>query len=173
MGGGLGSMGWIWGLWGELGSMGWMWGRRFYGANDPPLPPPSPPPPLFLSLHSDPWAPPLPPPPMAPPLPATPPLVATPLPATPPLSLLGAGGGGGEEGEVRLRPLLAFAPAAVARLLEGLGGAQRRAHEVGARLAARGGYLGGGGSRGGGLGLWGSEMGLGEMGGGFGVQSVV
>ena len=65
---------------------------------------------------------------------------------------------------MRLRPLLAFAPAAVARLLEGLGGAQRRAHEVGARLAARGGYLGGGGSRGGGLGLGGSEMGLGEMG---------
>lgn len=73
---------------------------------------------------------------MAPPLPATP-LLATPLPATPPLSLVGAGGGGGEEGEVRLRPSLAFAPAAVARLLEGLGGAQRRAHEVGARLAAR------------------------------------
>ena len=74
---------------------------------------------------------------------------------------------------MRLRPLLAFAPAAVARLLEGLGGAQRRAHEVGAKLAARGGYLGGRGVQGGGLGWQGSEMGLGEMGGGLGVRSVV
>ncbi|XP_074787074.1 E3 ubiquitin-protein ligase BRE1B [Athene noctua] len=44
---------------------------------------------------------------------------------------------GPEEGELRLRPRLAFAPAAVARLVEGLAGAHRRAHELGARLAAR------------------------------------
>ncbi|XP_075580807.1 LOW QUALITY PROTEIN: E3 ubiquitin-protein ligase BRE1B [Pelecanus crispus] len=44
---------------------------------------------------------------------------------------------GPEEGELRLRPRLAFAPAAVARLVEGLAGAHRRAQELGARLAAR------------------------------------
>ncbi|XP_066840548.1 E3 ubiquitin-protein ligase BRE1B [Anser cygnoides] len=58
---------------------------------------------------------------------------------------LGAGGrlrGGAEPqrprgGELRLRPRLAFAPAAVARLVEGLAGAHRRTQELGARLAAR------------------------------------
>ncbi|XP_035428386.1 LOW QUALITY PROTEIN: E3 ubiquitin-protein ligase BRE1B, partial [Cygnus atratus] len=44
---------------------------------------------------------------------------------------------GPEEGELRLRPRLAFAPAAVARLVEGLAGAHRRTQELGARLAAR------------------------------------
>ena len=150
----------LWG-WERYGALwGWEGSYGCCGSLTPPIPPPHNPP---LFSDSDPWAaPPLPPAPMAPPLPATP-LLATPLPATPPLSLVGAGGGGGEEGEVRLRPSLAFAPAAVARLLEGLGGAQRRAHEVGARLAARGEYwggeLGGGGPKWG----WGIAGGMGVL----------
>ncbi|XP_075345502.1 LOW QUALITY PROTEIN: E3 ubiquitin-protein ligase BRE1B-like [Mycteria americana] len=80
----------------------------------------------------------------APPLPLPPP-----VPPPPPGGVGGRLGGpaaafvaalsrsGPEEGELRLRPRLAFAPAAVARLVEGLAGAHRRAQELGARLAAR------------------------------------
>lgn len=80
---------------------------------------------------------------------------------------------GPEEGELRLRPRLAFAPAAVARLVEGLAGAHRRAHELGARLAARREsllwcFFGGGGGMGRGeggvlgspLGAWGPVLGV-------------
>ncbi|CAM9120177.1 unnamed protein product [Bubo scandiacus] len=78
-----------------------------------------------------------PPPPKSPPHPQNPPgPPRTPHgPSDPPTAA--ANRSGPEEGELRLRPRLAFAPAAVARLVEGLAGAHRRAHELGARLAAR------------------------------------
>ncbi|KAM9593341.1 E3 ubiquitin-protein ligase BRE1B isoform 1-T1 [Morphnus guianensis] len=140
-------------FWGQLDAEVQALLRRYEGEGGaPPAPPGDPPeprpegpepPPAPLSeaegsdRRAEPWGgpgvPPPPPPPTAP----------------PPGGMGGRLGGpaaafvaalsrsGPEEGELRLRPRLAFAPAAVARLVEGLAGAHRRAHELGARLAAR------------------------------------
>ncbi|KAM6106640.1 LOW QUALITY PROTEIN: E3 ubiquitin-protein ligase BRE1B-like, partial [Phoenicopterus ruber ruber] len=141
-------------FWGQLDAEVQALLRRYEGEGgappappgDPPeprpegRPPPAPPAEAEGPERREPWggsgAPPAPPPPPA---------------APPPAGGVGGGRLGGpaaafvaalsrsgpEEGELRLRPRLAFAPAAVARLVEGLAGAHRRAHDLGARLAAR------------------------------------
>ncbi|XP_071885652.1 E3 ubiquitin-protein ligase BRE1B [Anas platyrhynchos] len=153
--------------WGQLDAEVQALLRRYEadGAAPPPAPPPDPPEPRPEGTEAppgdsegtdrrEPWGAPSAPPPPPP---------APPPPPPPPSSLSGgvggssSGGGGGapklggpaaafvaalsrsgpEEGELRLRPRLAFAPAAVARLVEGLAGAHRRTQELGARLAAR------------------------------------
>ncbi|KAM6394730.1 LOW QUALITY PROTEIN: E3 ubiquitin-protein ligase BRE1B-like [Rhynochetos jubatus] len=143
-------------FWGQLDAEVQALLRRYEGEGgappappgDPPEPRPEGPEPPLAPLgeaegpdRREPWvggATGIPPPPPLPPPPPPPP--------PPPGGRLGGPAAafvaalsrcGPEEGELRLRPRLAFAPAAVARLVGGLAGAHRRAHDLGARLAAR------------------------------------
>ncbi|XP_049653583.1 E3 ubiquitin-protein ligase BRE1B [Accipiter gentilis] len=140
-------------FWGQLDAEVQALLRRYEGEGGaPPAPPGDPPeprpegpepPPAPLSeaegsdRRAEPWGgpgvPPPPPPPTAPPPGGSGGRLGGPAAAF----VAALSRSGPEEGELRLRPRLAFAPAAVARLVEGLAGAHRRAHELGARLAAR------------------------------------
>ncbi|XP_074874932.1 E3 ubiquitin-protein ligase BRE1B isoform X3 [Buteo buteo] len=135
-------------FWGQLDAEVQALLRRYEGEGGaPPAPPgdppeprpegPEPPPAPLGEAEAEPWGGPgVPPPP--PPPPAPPPGGAGGRLGGPAAAFVAAlSRSGPEEGELRLRPRLAFAPAAVARLVEGLAGAHRRAHELGARLAAR------------------------------------
>ncbi|XP_075594797.1 E3 ubiquitin-protein ligase BRE1B [Balearica regulorum gibbericeps] len=109
-----------------------------------PEPPPAPPGEAEGPDRREPWGvpsthPPPPPPtvPPPPPPPSTPPGIGGRLGGPAAAFVAALSRSGPEEGELRLRPRLAFAPAAVARLVEGLAGAHRRAHDLGTRLAAR------------------------------------
>ncbi|XP_054667712.1 E3 ubiquitin-protein ligase BRE1B-like [Grus americana] len=110
-----------------------------------PEPPPAPPGEAAGPDRREPWGvpathPPPPPPtvpPPPPPPPSTPPGIGGRLGGPAAAFVAALSRSGPEEGELRLRPRLAFAPAAVARLVEGLAGAHRRAHDLGTRLAAR------------------------------------
>ncbi|XP_074991504.1 E3 ubiquitin-protein ligase BRE1B isoform X3 [Calonectris borealis] len=143
-------------FWGQLDAEVQVLLRRYEGEGgappappgDPPEPRPEGPEPPLTPLgetegpdRREPWggpgAPPPPPPPTAPPLPPPPGGLGGRLGGPAAAFVAALSRSGPEEGELRLRPRLAFAPAAVARLVEGLAGAHRRAQELGARLAAR------------------------------------